>query len=196
MVHDVMFNPSDGKDLTQRPPADPPPIDRRYRDAVNICNLRPRAALSTGCRIDNRGNPARRLTRSLPRWCFHPPNCRGKIPVTYPHRIIKIGYCDAVRLAKSLARRVSLPRIWIGYRYALPQVPVTFFESRRDGAGLADTHPERSSVIFLCGHAGADNSRLIILKPVLKFKFQCRPPSSALILPEGYPGPLFCLICG
>ena len=58
MIHDVIFNPSDGQNFTQRPPTGSPPVDRRYRDPVNLGDLRPGAAFSTGRRIDNRRDPA------------------------------------------------------------------------------------------------------------------------------------------
>ena len=57
MIHDVILNPSDGQDLTQRPPAGSPTVDRRYRDPVNLGDLRPGAAVSTRCRIDNWRDP-------------------------------------------------------------------------------------------------------------------------------------------
>ena len=57
MIHDVVSNSPDGQDLTQRPPASSPPVDRRYRDPVNLRDLHPGAAVSAGCRIDNWRDP-------------------------------------------------------------------------------------------------------------------------------------------
>ena len=57
MIHDIVLNSPDGQDLTQRPPAGSPPVDRRYRDPVNLGDLHPGAAVFTGYRIDNRRDP-------------------------------------------------------------------------------------------------------------------------------------------